>query len=113
MSEYPAVSIHVKLTPDLQSRGAPQSSVEKLVERDLHRYYSLLRKELELVELTVPEMTALAWASAIRQARLEDDAPTLAAAATKNGANSGVLFAKVISWTPGQALAVVDAVERY
>jgi hypothetical protein len=112
----------------LDALGARAESYEQgtatglapVAERDLGRYYALLERDLRAVDLTEREALALAdnhtgtlweaWSAtpAMLAANVEDD-PDLGA---RWSLDQAALIAKLRALTPGQALAVIDAVER-
>lgn len=97
------------------------TSLSLTAQRDLERYYALLAAELRTVSLTAAEAHLLAdalngtlwephtmrllWAGV-------DDAIRLDGLAKKWQVDSGALVAKLRALTPGQTVAVIDAVER-
>lgn len=98
------------------------SGEEQVERRDLNRYYALLEDELERVELSEPEgcflveaLNGLAvdatWYRSLRM--IVSDACTEDGLDEKWQINRQKLEAKLERITPGQAMALVDAAERF
>lgn len=112
-----------------QTGRPPEGSTNMVARRDLGRYYRLLADELRSVNLTEAEASLICYAlngphlmdvgslrglSALTVLRVEvSDAITLNAYDLKWGVNGGELAAKLDALTPGQAMAIIDAVERF
>lgn len=109
--------------------GRPGAFNSLVIERDLSRYYALLRRALKSVDLTEAEASLICDAmngtwlldhgtltgpSCSQLLNLElHDAITLNGLDKKWGVEEGPFAAKVSSWTELQCLAVTDAVERF
>lgn len=109
-----------ELTADLTARTGA-NSLGLTAQRDLERYYALLAAELRTVSLTAAE--ALLIADALNGTLWEphtirllwagvDDAIRLDGLAEKWQVDGAALVAKLRALTPGQTVAVIDAVER-
>lgn len=112
-----------------QTGRPPEGSTNMVARRDLERYYRLLADELRSVNLTEEEASMICDAlngthlmdvgslrglSALTVLRVEvSDSITLNAYDRKWGINEGELAAKLAALTPGQAMAIIDAVERF
>jgi len=105
----------LNITSEVMRRGALGLDLQEYVDRELHRFYAVLKAELKTIDLSVPEMDVLVHAksSAIRSARIDRDSTELEELAEEKGVNGKQLAVKVTSWTPGQTMAVLDACERY
>jgi len=106
----------------LASRADPGRSLGSVAERDLRRYHALLAHELERVDLSRPE--ALLIIDALNGSRLDeasyrllwaevDDAVRLDGLGAKWGVAGPPLVEKLRALTPGQAMALLDATERF
>jgi hypothetical protein len=106
---------NVTITPEVMRRGALGMDPQEYADRELRRFYAVLKAELKTIDLSVPEMDVLVHAksSAIRSARIDRDSTELEELAEEKGVNGKQLAVKVTSWTPGQTMAVLDACERY
>ena len=106
---------NVTITPEVMRRGALGMDPQEYVDRELHRYYAVLKTELRTVDLTTLEMDILVHAnsSAIRSAGIDGDSTELEDLAAQKAVDGKRLAMKVKSWTPGQTMAVLDAKERY
>jgi hypothetical protein len=103
-------------------RAPDAGSANEVARRDLGRYYVLLERELRTVELGEAEaslitdalngtmMDAGSWT--LLWAEI-DDACLLDRLHEKWDVDGGRLVAKIRAMTPGQTLALVDAVERF
>jgi len=109
------------LQAELEARGEPN----EIGKRDLGRYYTLLRRELAGVQLSEPEACLLV--DALNGTLLDEHTVSLLWAELDDailqdhlhekwslpGEQAGALVARLRSLSPGQAMAVYDAVERF
>ena len=106
-----------QLAQQIASRD--ESHANEIAKRDLERYYNLLGRSLATVDLTEAEANALCdanngtlwenWSISLLWANVADT-PGLD---EKWGIDSNALIGKIRSWSHPQALAVVDAIERF
>jgi hypothetical protein len=130
MPEENANLVMFRVMPDLQAhlaartndRTTDEQSTNLIARRDLERYYAVLRDSLQTVTLTEGEASALV--DALNGTLLEAhtysllwanvaDAIRYDGLAEKWGIDGPALVAKLRALSPGAAMAVVDAAERY
>lgn len=127
----PSPVIAFRAAPALEGQLAarvrtPRLSLNEVARSGLTRYYRVLAAELRRVTLTPAEAALLvdllrsthiddetwpAQAATLLAAELADSAPDGTAA--RHGVDLDALIAKIRAWGPAQALAVIDAVERF
>lgn len=120
MTEYPMVAFRLgTLAEPIAQRGKPATPLGQIGRRDIERYYRILSDDLATVSLD--EREALALCDALNGSLLDqttyryvwaelEDAPHLAA---KWGVDMQRLVRKLRDLTPGQTMAIIDAVERW
>lgn len=108
------------LREELEARDYQHDSqANELARRDLERFYDLLRRTLQTVDLTASEASAICdanngtfwdrfsykmiWANVADSAGLGE----------KWGVDQAALVKKMMAWDHSQCLAVIDAVERF
>jgi hypothetical protein len=107
---------------EARSRDDSRAALSSTAQRDAERYYHCLRKTLETVELTEPEASLLC--DAINGILMEphtmpllwanvDDAVRFGGLDRKWHVDGPALVERLRSLSYAQALAVVDAVERW
>lgn len=121
--KYPTVNFRLtgRMEDDLNNRtGGEAGSRHAVAKRDLERYYELLRRELRTVSLSREEVMLLLDVSngtlwqpfsiPLLWAEVEDSLED--GLAEKWGVDGPALVERLKAFTPGQAFAVVDALER-
>lgn len=126
---YPAVRFRLgDLLPEIDARAdPPEPSVRaRVAQRDLGRYYHLLQETLATVDLSRGEAGLLVdvcngWATHVEPPELlahglalqVDDGCRLEALDEKWHVERVPLVEKIEAWSTAQAIAVIDAIERF
>jgi hypothetical protein len=121
MTDYPSINFRAgTLLPALVARSSSEQSRHATAQRDLDRYYTLLARSLPTFTeaeasllmdalngtIAMPQTAHLLWAEiddAIRLDRLDE----------KWGVDGQALHERLRALTPFQAMAILDAKERY